>query len=71
LNIPWVVSISQDSFYKSLNEEQLKTVSEYNFDHPNALDWEAMVDAILKLKQGKSVEIPVYDFKTHTRFLPL
>ena len=40
-----VVLISQDSFYRGLNQEELKGVKEYNFDHPNAMDQEAILKA--------------------------
>lgn len=57
--------ISMDSFYLGLREDQdPKTV---NFDHPNSLDWDLIYDTLLKLKQNRQVEIPIYDFATHTR----
>lgn len=41
--------------------------NDYNFDHPAAFDFELLVATLRKLKQGKSVKIPVYDFTTHRR----
>ena len=41
--------------------------SEYNFDHPDSFDYEALFDTLLNLKKGNKVEVPIYDFKTHTR----
>ena len=38
-----------------------------NFDHPDSLDSDMLVNHILRLKQGLTVEMPLYDFKTHTR----
>jgi uridine kinase len=38
-----------------------------NFDHPDSLDSNLMVNHILRLKQGLPAEMPLYDFKTHTR----
>ncbi|KAI9598087.1 uridine kinase [Syncephalis fuscata] len=69
LNVPWVIIVSMDSFYNALNPEQSAKAFQnmYNFDHPNAFDYEVMVECVSKLKQGKSVEIPVYDFSTHSR----
>ncbi len=32
--------LSQDSFYKNLTTEQKANVSQYNFDHPDAIDWQ-------------------------------
>lgn len=41
--------------------------NEYNFDHPDAFDFELMVDVLKKLKEGRKVEVPVYNFVTHAR----
>ncbi|KAI1890253.1 hypothetical protein AGOR_G00151810 [Albula goreensis] len=69
LDVPWVVLLSMDSFYKvlSLEEEALAASNDYNFDHPSAFDFDLLVQTLRKLKQGKSVKIPVYDFTTHGR----
>ncbi|XP_016315315.1 uridine-cytidine kinase-like 1a isoform X2 [Sinocyclocheilus anshuiensis] len=67
LDVPWVVLLSMDSFYKVLSPEEqaLAVRNDYNFDHPGAFDFELLVTTLRKLKQGKSVKIPVYDFTTH------
>lgn len=46
--VPWVGIVSQDSFYKSLSKEQSKLAFEnnYNFDHPNAFDYDLLTDCI-------------------------
>uniref|UniRef100_A0A669CEG1 Uridine-cytidine kinase n=1 Tax=Oreochromis niloticus TaxID=8128 RepID=A0A669CEG1_ORENI len=69
LDVPWVVLLSMDSFYKVLSPEEqaLAAKNDYNFDHPGAFDFELLVSTLRKLKQGKSVKIPVYDFTTHRR----
>ncbi|XP_058265449.1 uridine-cytidine kinase-like 1 isoform X4 [Hemibagrus wyckioides] len=69
LDVPWVVLLSMDSFYKVLSDEQqlLAASNDYNFDHPDAFDFDLLVYILQKLKQGKSVKIPVYDFTTHGR----
>eukprot|EP01119_Soliformovum_irregulare_P012321 TRINITY_DN318_c1_g2_i2.p1 TRINITY_DN318_c1_g2~~TRINITY_DN318_c1_g2_i2.p1 ORF type:complete len:349 (-),score=111.65 TRINITY_DN318_c1_g2_i2:434-1480(-) len=67
LNVPWVAVLSQDSFYKGLSHEQISSVASYNFDHPNAFDWDLMVETLSSLKEGKIIDVPVYDFKTHSR----
>uniref|UniRef100_A0A4W6E247 Uridine-cytidine kinase n=1 Tax=Lates calcarifer TaxID=8187 RepID=A0A4W6E247_LATCA len=69
LDVPWVVLLSMDSFYKVLSPEEqaLAASNDYNFDHPGAFDFELLVATLRKLKQGKSVKIPVYDFTTHRR----
>jgi len=70
IDVPWVVLLSMDSFYKGISTEKDKALAltgDYNFDHPDAFDWEAMTDILQKLKEGKSVEVPIYDFQTHSR----
>ncbi|XP_078111734.1 uridine-cytidine kinase-like 1a isoform X2 [Sander vitreus] len=69
LDVPWVVLLSMDSFYKVLSSEEqtLAASNDYNFDHPGAFDFELLVATLRKLKQGRSVKIPVYDFTTHGR----
>jgi len=69
LNVPSVVLISMDSFYKALNAEALAKAakSDYNFDHPDAFDYPLLYQALKDLKCGKSVNIPIYDFTTHSR----
>lgn len=64
-----VVIVSQDSFYKSLGPEDkaLADRSEYNFDHPDAFDYELFEETVRRLSEGKSAQIPVYDFVTHMR----
>lgn len=51
----------------SPEEQTLAASNDYNFDHPGAFDFELLVATLRKLKQGKSVKIPVYDFTTHKR----
>ncbi|XP_060749656.1 uridine-cytidine kinase-like 1 isoform X5 [Tachysurus vachellii] len=69
LDVPWVVLLSMDSFYKVLSDEEqlLAASNDYNFDHPDAFDFDLLVYTLQKLKRGKSVKIPVYDFTTHGR----
>ncbi|MFS7956375.1 putative transferase [Helianthus anomalus] len=57
----------QDSFYRGLTAEESARAHEYNFDHPDAFDTEQMLECIETLKQGKSVQLPIYDFKNHRR----
>jgi uridine kinase len=69
LGIPWVLLLSMDSFYKSLTKEQIDAAhrSEYNFDHPDAFDVDKMIETLLNLRAGVKVDVPVYDFATHSR----
>lgn len=69
LDVPWVTLLSMDSFYKVLNEKQhdLAAINEYNFDHPDAFDFELLAETLQRLKEGKKVEVPIYNFVTHSR----
>ena len=62
-----VVLVEQDSYYRNLVDMPLDERHQANFDHPDALDSDMLVNHILRLKQGLVVEMPLYDFKTHTR----
>lgn len=42
-------------------------MNEYNFDHPDAFDIDLLVDVLKKLKEGRKVEVPIYNFVTHGR----
>eukprot|EP00795_Rhopilema_esculentum_P007854 gene7854-13732_t len=69
LGVPWVVILSLDSFYKVLSHEQHEAAgrNEYNFDHPDAFDFDLAVETMKKLKEGRSVQVPIYDFTSHSR----
>jgi uridine kinase len=62
-----VVLVEQDSYYRDLADMPLDERHQANFDHPDSLDSNLMVNHILRLKQGLAAEMPLYDFKTHTR----
>ena len=62
-----VVLVEQDSYYRNLSDMPLDERRQANFDHPDSIDSDMLVNHIMRLKQGLSVEMPLYDFKTHTR----
>ena len=62
-----VILVEQDSYYRNLSDMPLDERHQANFDHPDSLDSDMLVNHILRLKQGLQVEMPLYDFKTHTR----
>ncbi|KAK9117336.1 hypothetical protein Sjap_016283 [Stephania japonica] len=57
----------QDSFYLKLSDEKLRHVHEHNFYHPDAFDTDLLVSCMERLKLGEAVDIPNYDFKSHTK----
>jgi uridine kinase len=62
-----IAFLQHDSYYKDLSDLPLNQRREINFDHPDSLDSALLNQHILQLKQGRPIEVPVYDFKTHTR----
>ena len=62
-----ITIIMQDSYYKNFSHHSLEERSKINFDHPETLDTELFIKHIKLLKKNVPVEIPIYDFKTHTR----
>jgi uridine kinase len=62
-----VVFIQQDSYYRDLDQMPLDYRRKVNFDHPDAIDNDLLVEHVRALKRGEAVELPLYDFKTHAR----
>ena len=62
-----VVLVEQDSYYRNLADMPLDERHQANFDHPDSIDSDMMVNHLIRLKQGLSVDMPLYDFVTHTR----
>ncbi|KAF2873313.1 uridine-cytidine kinase 2 [Massariosphaeria phaeospora] len=69
LDLPWVVIMSMDSFYKPLSAEQSKQAfrNEFDFDSPDAIDFDILVDRLRDIKTGQVAEIPMYSFEKHNR----
>lgn len=63
------IIINDDYCFQVLNEKQheLAAINEYNFDHPDAFDFELLKSTLQRLKEGKKVEVPIYNFVTHSR----
>jgi len=62
-----VVLVEQDSYYRNLADMPLDARHQANFDHPDSIDSDMMVNHLKRLKQGQKVDMPLYDFVTHTR----
>ena len=62
-----VVFIQQDSYYRNITDLPLDYRHIANFDHPDALDNDLLVNHVRRLRAGEAVDLPLYDFKTHTR----
>ena len=62
-----VVVIPQDSYYKDLSDLSDEAKRAHNFDHPDAIDWELLCQQLSELKEGRSVEQPVYSYISCSR----
>lgn len=62
-----VTLLVQDNYYKDLSHLEPPDRAKVNFDHPDSIDAETMANNVRDLKEGRMVEMPLYDFKTHTR----
>jgi uridine kinase len=62
-----IAYIPHDAYYRDLSHLPPHERKQINFDHPDSLESELLVDHLKDLRAGQAVEIPVYDFTTHMR----
>lgn len=62
-----VAKLNHDAYYRDFDHLPFEERALINFDHPDALETELLVRHLDELLAGKTVEMPTYDFKTHTR----
>lgn len=62
-----VAVLSHDSYYRSRSGLTLEERSKLNFDHPDAYETDLMVRDLTNLRQGRTIQVPVYDFSIHDR----
>lgn len=56
-----------DDYYRDLAHLSFADRDTINFDHPDAIEFERLIDDLALLKSGKEIQRPVYDFTQHTR----
>ena len=61
------VILSHDYYYKQHDNLTLEERNKLNFDHPDSLDTEMLVEHVRELKAGNAIMHPTYDFASHTR----
>jgi len=59
--------LQHDAYYKDLSGLPPAQRAEVNFDHPNSLESELLIQHIKQLKNGQPIEVPIYDFAIHSR----
>ena len=59
--------IEHDSYYRAYHELTFEERTKLNYDHPDIYETELLVEHLGALRQGRSVEVPVYDYPTYDR----
>lgn len=67
LNTDKVNVISQDNYYLDNSHLTFEEREKLNYDHPKSIDFELLIHHLKLLKNGKSINQPIYSFTTHTR----
>ena len=62
-----VTVIPQDSYYKDQGHLSMEERQALNFDHPDSIDWDLLVQQLRELKAGKAIDQPTYSYITCTR----
>ena len=62
-----VTVIYHDNYYRRRDDIPFEERKKINYDHPDALETDMLIEHIKQLKAGKSVVCPVYDFSVHNR----
>ena len=62
-----VVVIPQDSYYKDSSHLPIEERHKINYDHPDAIDWDLLCRQLKELKEGKTIEQPVYSYISCSR----
>lgn len=62
-----VCVISQDSYYLDTSHLSMEERVKINFDHPKAIDFELLAEHLQQLRNGESIEQPIYSFTDHNR----
>lgn len=62
-----IAYLPHDAYYRDQKDRPPEERSKVNYDHPDSLETELLIEHIKQLKNGQSVEMPVYDFTNHSR----
>jgi len=67
MNFDACAILGQDSYYFDQSAKFDRDGGSVNFDHPSALDFNLLARHLKNLRAGQAIEVPIYDFTTHTR----
>jgi len=62
-----IAFLSHDAYYRDFGNLSFSERVKINFDHPNSLETDLLIEHIRQLKAGNPVEQPIYNFKAHSR----
>ncbi|MBK6516243.1 MAG: uridine kinase [Polyangiaceae bacterium] len=62
-----VAILEHDAYYRDRPDLTYDERAQLNFDHPDSLETELLVEHVRALRRGEPVDVPLYDFKTHRR----
>lgn len=62
-----IVVLNHDCYYHSHENMSMEEKKKLNYDHPNSFETQLLISDIKKLKEGKVIQRPVYDYCTHSR----
>lgn len=62
-----IAYLPHDAYYRDQNHLPFEERAKVNYDHPDSLETEFLVEHIRTLEKGQAIEMPVYDFTMHSR----
>jgi len=62
-----IAFLPHDAYYRDLSDLSQEERSQVNFDHPSSLETELLIEHVQNLRNQETIQLPSYDFKTHTR----
>ena len=62
-----VAFIDMDAYYRNFADRSMDERRRMNWDHPDAIDWDLLVEQLAELAAGREIAKPVYDFVAHAR----
>lgn len=62
-----VTVLHHDAYYRDTSHLDAEARTQINYDHPDSLETELLVQHLAELREGRPVAVPVYDFATHSR----
>jgi uridine kinase len=61
------IILEQDWYYRNLPRKEPDFIKKWNFDHPDAIEFEGLAAALKELKAGQTIQVPQYDYASHSR----